>query len=517
MLVNTINKKPYLSKINEFTKYQHNEYNYLQIFPIVGILERHLGLLKDIASDVFQNKCNLTVVGNTHGGFLPLNATENFKNVHVDYFELNSQNTLVYVSPSFTLPNNLLEHINNKCFILSPENSSLTCEYKYKLSSIKFEDTSENYYLYVPDEFHFNFLEHFYYYLSEDCSTLQYNNLINFCVMVKNGGELFEKMLTENLPFIDRWTILDTGSTDNTVEIIKKVLKNKKGNLYQEPFINFKDSRNRCLDLADTTCKFNIMLDDTYVIRGKLREFLETVRGDQFSDSFSLYILSDDTEYCSNRITKSENKLRYIYKIHEVITKDNNINVIIPKDVATIFDHRSEYMEKRTMDRKKYDLDILFEELEENPNDTRTYYYIAQTYNLMNEQEKAAEWFLKRAYHKEDGFYQEKVDSLFEAARIYNFKLNKPWQEVEKMYLECYEWEKERPEALYFIGIHYYLKEEYKKAYPYFLEAFKIGYPEQKQFSLKPTLSYHFLPKFLAKLCYTNKNYTIGQKCSELF
>ena len=111
MLVNTINKKPYLSKIDEFTKYQHNEYNYLQIFPIVGILERHLGLLKDIASDVFQNKCNLTIIGNTHGGFLPLNAAEHFKNVHVDYFELNSQNTIVYVSPSFTLPYNILEHI----------------------------------------------------------------------------------------------------------------------------------------------------------------------------------------------------------------------------------------------------------------------------------------------------------------------------------------------------------------------------------------------------------------------
>ena len=38
--------------------------------------------------------------------------------------------------------------------------------------------------------------------------------------MVKNGGDQFEEMLLKNLHIIDRWTILDTGSTDKTIEII---------------------------------------------------------------------------------------------------------------------------------------------------------------------------------------------------------------------------------------------------------------------------------------------------------
>ena len=45
-------------------------------------------------------------------------------------------------------------------------------------------------------------------------------------MIVKNGGPLLEKVLTDNLPIIDRWCILDTGSTDGSQEIIKKVLKN---------------------------------------------------------------------------------------------------------------------------------------------------------------------------------------------------------------------------------------------------------------------------------------------------
>ena len=39
-----------------------------------------------------------------------------------------------------------------------------------------------------------------------------------------------------------------------------------------------------------------------------------------------------------------------------------------------------------------------------------------------------------------------------------NFKLNRPWSECEEMYNRCYMADPSRPEALYFIGIHYYLE-----------------------------------------------------------
>jgi tetratricopeptide (TPR) repeat protein len=252
--------------------------------------------------------------------------------------------------------------------------------------------------------------------------------------MVKNGGSQFEQMLTDNLDIIDRWTILDTGSTDETISIINKVLVGKKkGNLYEEPFINFRESRNRCLELAGRSCKFITMLDDTYVINGDLRGFLNEVRGDQFANSFTLFIKSDDTIYGSNRIIKSNSGLKYVHKIHEVITDKNNINIVIPKESSYIDDRRFEYMEKRTMERKQLDLKLLYEEIEENPHDPRAYYYLAQTYNLLEDYEKAFYYFTKRAEFSNSGFVQERVDALFESARIANFKLNKPWPECENL------------------------------------------------------------------------------------
>jgi hypothetical protein len=319
---------------------------------------------------------------------------------------------------------------------------------------------------------------------------------------------------------IDRWTILDTGSTDNTIEIIKEVLiGKKKGKLYQEPFIDFGASRNRCIELAGEECKFFLMLDDTYIVRDNTnKEFFQMVRNDQYADSFSFYIKSDDVEYTSNRFVKTDRKnIRYLFKIHEVINPKNNMNVIIPIEDLHIDDFKTDYMQERTMNRKQLDLQLLFQEIEDDPDNPRHYYYVAQTFNVLNNSQGAFEYFLKRYYHpdpRKEGFIQEKHDAIFEAARIAHFKLNKSWEECKKYYEFAYEVDKDRPESQYFIGIHYYLQgdlENKRIAFGYFKNAFKIGYPLDKQYSLKPTLSFYFLPKFLAELCILFKDCELGK------
>jgi FkbM family methyltransferase len=494
-----INKKIYpCLQEGLYNTVQHPEFNNLKIIPSIGKLEREIGLLRDIASDIF-GKAKFEIITNpTYKVFINenLNRVSNDSSSDIIFYIDELLDDYETVKNSFTL---------SKTYYILDE----MFKYKFRLSN-----TDKT--LYVNEENYEKFYKEFHYYIKNEI--LDYDNLLNLCIMVKNGGDLFEKMLTENLPYIDRWTILDTGSTDNTIEIINNVLLGKKkGKLYCEPFINFRDSRNRCFELAGKTCKYNLMLDDTYVVKGKLREFLNTIRGDQFADSYSLLILSDDLEYYSNRITKSENELKYIYKIHEVIQKENNVNVVIPKEHSWVDDLRSAYMEERTMSRKKYDLKLLFEEIEENPNDPRNYYYTAQTYNLLEQHEKAAEYFHKRAFHPTNGFEQEKVDALFEMTRIYNYKLNRPWEECEKYYNMVHEWDPERPEGSYFIGIHYLLENNRDKAYEYLKRAFEIGYPIHRQYSLKPTLSHYYLPVNLAQLCYEKGNYKLGEDCTNLF
>lgn len=513
-------------KTDEYNRIEHPQYQHLNILHLFGFHERLISLIEEL-SYLFAEKVNLQMSNVTHGGYIPIQCSPFFKNIYTHYtndqepmFTHNVKYHSVSNIQRLVLPSDWIV-VNfdqpDKQIIISPQSNLCNSMNVYSLSNVETKYTPQpNLYLYVADAIHDAFINRFR--MELDDHVLTYDNLLHLCIMVKNGGTQFENTLIKNRNLCDRWTVLDTGSTDQSVEVVHNTLVGKRrGDIYEEPFINFRDSRNRCLDLAGRSCKFIITMDDTYTIDGDLREFLQVVRGDQYADSYSLYVRSDDTKYVSNRIIKSATGLRYMFRIHEVISDKNNINVVVPENDVSILDGRFDYMEERTMARKQLDLKLLFEEVEEDPNNPRSYYYLAQTYSLLKQYDKAFEYFMKRASYINSGFIQERIDSIFEAARLANFHLKKPWPECLALYEAAYKIDESRPDSLYFIGIHYYLEGNHNKAYSYFKKGFQIGYPLHCQYSLKPTLSYHFLPKFLTKICYTVEDYVTGEAASALF
>jgi glycosyltransferase involved in cell wall biosynthesis/predicted O-methyltransferase YrrM/tetratricopeptide (TPR) repeat protein len=525
-----INRQTFRVHTDEYCKVDHPEYVNLHILDQLGFHERIISLLTTL-STLYYQKVNLRMNDVSHGGFIPIQCARSFKEVYINKNPLHedhiNHNIITHCTDknisyhTHAADKSDLYEINfedpDSTIIISLHPTHLHKYHKYQLSTLSTPWTPHpTLYLYISPKLHSRFLHRFQYDLKD--GILDYDNLIHLCIMVKNGGPQFEEMLVSNMPIIDRWTILDTGSTDKTIEIIHNTLiGTKRGTLHQEPFIDFKQSRNRCLDLAGTDCKFIIMLDDTYQVYGNLREFLNIVRGDQMTTSFTIMIHSSDIHYGSNRIIKSESGLRYVHRIHEVITDKDNINVVIPTHASHIIDKRFDYMEERTMSRKELDLKLLYEELEENKTNPRTYYYLAQTYNILKQYDKAYEFFLKRAEFSNSGFIQERIDALFEAARIANFQLNRPWDECLALYEKAYHMDESRPESIYFIAVHYYLEGNTKMAFEYFKKGFQIGFPIHCQYSLKPTLSYHFLPLFLTRLCYDFKDFTLGEAVSEFF
>lgn len=530
-----LNTRWYSTNVDDFVIKPHLQFNNLKIYPKIGDLERLSGLLCDI-TELWQNS-NIVCIGWNYGGFVPITCSRRLKSVIVytpvpictDDSNLPT-NIFLTNTISDTISDAISDTISDTNVVFLEHNEELPSIYLI-LKPILVTERSDiigydhciilersSYHIYMTDLQYQVFMKEFYYYMKD--GKFDYDNLIHLCIMVKNGGEGFAEILEKNMPFIDRWTILDTGSTDCTVDIIKRVLVGKKkGKLYQEPFLNFRDSRNRLLDLAGEFCTYTLMLDDTYYIHYDIRCFLQTIRGDQYGRSYSIMIKSNDSEYYSNRIIKTCWKLRYIYKLHEVIQDYNNINIVIPPEHARIMDIRSDCMEERTRVRKEYDLRILMDMLEEEPQVSRHLYYIAQTYSCMKNYEKAAEYFLKRAINPVEGFKQEIYDSYFECARLYNFQLGKSWSECEALYLKAHAIDPSRNDALYFLGIHYFLEgnESKKEAFDYFIKAFDLGYPVHCQFSLKPTLYYYFLPKFMAQLCYEFRDYKRGLACTKIF
>ena len=88
-------------------------------------------------------------------------------------------------------------------------------------------------------------------------------------MIVKNESKIIERLLDSVLPIIDSICICDTGSTDNTVEIIQNFMKNNNlpGEVFSEPFRNFGYNRSIALKKADAWGDYALLLDADMVLK----------------------------------------------------------------------------------------------------------------------------------------------------------------------------------------------------------------------------------------------------------
>lgn len=221
--------------------------------------------------------------------------------------------------------------------------------------------------------------------------------LLELVMIVKNSGEILRKCLRAIKPHIDCWTILDTGSVDNTMDIIREEMEGLEGNLFQEGFTDFSKTRNRSLDLSSKKCKYTIILDDSYVLNGG--ENLRKILSKSNNSSYSIRIGQVKEKiltsyYYSLRIIKTSENLRYRCRVHEYIF-DNNNTSYIKDDKIFIDDLTDNDHLMRTRNRFRRDIAFLLEEEKENPNDLRTLMYLGNTYTLLREFDKGLEYYKK--------------------------------------------------------------------------------------------------------------------------
>jgi glycosyltransferase involved in cell wall biosynthesis len=82
-------------------------------------------------------------------------------------------------------------------------------------------------------------------------------------MIVKNESKIITRMLDTVLPIIDAYCICDTGSTDNTVQMIEDYFKEKNipGKVVVEPFINFSHNRNFALKACEGLSDYVLLMD----------------------------------------------------------------------------------------------------------------------------------------------------------------------------------------------------------------------------------------------------------------
>lgn len=331
-------------------------------------------------------------------------------------------------------------------------------------------------------------------------------NLLELVMIVKNSGQEIIPMLESAKKWIDHWTILDTGSTDDTMKNITTCLKGIPGklhdgkSLYDDPFVDFSTARNRALDLAGTKCTFSIMLDDTYHIKNgdALRKFLK--RKQQKKEVKACHVIIEDHEkqYLSTRVLRTSSKLRYIHKIHEYVNIETDY--IAP---GIIIDEETEYMTSRSKARKQSDITLMREEITRYPENRRMRLHLAQY--LVKSDPNEAHKLLREIMD-----LSTKSDSLDYQARIL-LVLTTPnvLHNTDDIRELCEKYPQE-PEPAYLMAVVHKELGELEAAYAQIMKA--AGYTTKVSHTQHKYIRDYEIPYLFADICIQQKNYRAAEK-----
>jgi glycosyltransferase involved in cell wall biosynthesis len=269
-------------------------------------------------------------------------------------------------------------------------------------------------------------------------------------MIVKNENHVIKNSLASVKDLIDYWVIVDTGSTDGTQEMIRDFMKDIPGELHERPWVNFEVNRGQALELAKDKCDYIWFMDaDEELLR--LDGFvLPELNKDSYQ--FTIRQVGYNLDYGRILIINAKKDWRWKGVVHETLLSNTAATWELVKN-CVILSHTSG---SRSSDPQKYlkDARLLEKALEDEPDNTRYIYYLAQSYLNVPDFPKALEWYEKRSKMK--GWDEEIYHSLLQVA-VLQESLQMPPEVFTKSYLEAYGNRPSRVEPLYYL-IQYYIK-----------------------------------------------------------
>lgn len=297
-------------------------------------------------------------------------------------------------------------------------------------------------------------------------STVKHRLCLN--MIVKNESHIIQDTLSKLLnkvPF-DYWVISDTGSTDNTQQMIIDFFKEKniQGELFQDAWQDFGYNRTKALEHAFGKSEYVIIFDADDEICGNF--ILPSLTSDSYQIQFGD---ANGTSYLRTQIINNNKRWKYVGVLHEYITCIDPVNgfELISGDYYTVSGRTS----NRNSDKDKYLKDALI--LEEAYSDAfqkkddicnRYAFYCANSYNDCGRREDAIRWYKKTL----DGnnWNQEKYISCLNLYHSYN-ALNQ--KELGMFYLvKAFSYDNQRAECVYELVSYYCANNMNEIAYGYY-------------------------------------------------
>lgn len=222
---------------------------------------------------------------------------------------------------------------------------------------------------------------------------------ITLCMIVRNEEKLLSRCLQSVKSKVNEIVIVDTGSTDATIEIARQYTNQ----IYHFKWIDdFSAARNESLKYANS--EYILVLDADEYLNDDADLYLD------LESSLDFYLLGIQNEmsfgrkftHFAVRLFKNDERMRYENRLHEHLKITENSHEFKSGQGKTLIEH-SGYTEETMMekDKLKRNLPIMLKEVEENPT-AYNLFNMAKTYLGIDKHDKAVQFF-KRAYPLSNG------------------------------------------------------------------------------------------------------------------
>jgi tetratricopeptide (TPR) repeat protein len=351
-------------------------------------------------------------------------------------------------------------------------------------------------------------------------------------MIVKNEKKVIRRLLESVLPIIDTYCICDTGSTDDTIEIIESFFKEHDivGKIIKEAFQDFGYNRSYALKECDKmeNVDYVLLMDADMVL-----EIYSDSSDDRMSSSklggfppkqlleklweYPAHYMFQGTEkfyYKNVRFVKHGYGMSYWGVTHEYVkVPEGTTYGMFEKHELFINDVGDGGSKSDKFDR---DIRLLSKGLENEPNNDRYTFYLANSLRDAGRTEEAIEMFKKRV--KIGGWVEEIWHSLYSIGKCYHKMDN---MEMAVYYwLEAYNVYPRRIENIYKIINYYREKGKNELAYSFYVIADKqrCNHPPQDYLFMEKEVYDHKLDYELTIVGYycNYDNYDLPKYCIDV-
>jgi glycosyltransferase involved in cell wall biosynthesis len=302
--------------------------------------------------------------------------------------------------------------------------------------------------------------------------------LLTLTMIVKNEAHGIGRTLSSVRPHVDRWCIVDTGSTDGTQDAVRTAMGDVPGTLHEEPFVDFATTRNRGIEHCGKGTDFILWLDADDELQGgpALRRYLGGARAHADRDAYYVRVSMRGTVFDSARVFGSRSPWRFAGVVHEVLTHPELGAPTRRIDGVTVVHHTEAQGEARSRARWERDVLLLKREVERDPSATRAAFYLAMTLHWLERYEEAILAFDRRIAL--GGWAEEVFHARLTKARA-AAGAKRPWPEVLVMYLEAHSAAPHRAEPLHDIALQYDARGDHALALLFARRAYDLPVPAQ--------------------------------------